>query len=305
MEISAVLEKNSLHFSVQYPTVTIQWVHRQTYPENHRNKEVYQGIAIRGDSSRGCGKRWHRSRSLRHMLLPSLRLLVRQQTRSVPHQLQRRLNSNDLASDGFTVFLEWVKQQQPKHRSERPQSRSRNAQGVKSLGGKAKKNKKSRWSDSTLKNVSSAVTREERILETMLATIPKKEGPTSAVSGWPGEDWKGDSWGLDSEPFALNPGSVGQTYHNETGAELKYPPPDRDFIGGSGLESGGAKPLSGVSTRKSDAGYTRQLEGVLTPLDSPVLRGASVLMYLTSSHTYGVYRRGSVDRTASDRNLGP
>lgn len=295
MEISAVFVKNSLYFRVQYPTVTIQWVHRRTYPENHRNKEVYQGIAVRGSSSRGCGKRRHRSRSLRHMLLPSLRLLVRHQTRSAPHQLQRRLVSKGAASEGFAVFLQWTKKQQTEQRLKRSQSRSGSVQGVKSLKKKAKKNKKS---DSTLKNLSSAMTREERILETILATIPKKEGPTSVASGWPGEDWKGDSWGLDSESSALNLGSVEQTYHSETRAELKYPPSDRGF-GGSGLESGG------VGTRKSGAEYTRQLEGVLTPLGSPVLRGASVSVYLTSSHAYGVYRRGSVDRTASDRNLGP
>ena len=143
--------------------------------------------------------------SLRHMLPPSLRLLVRHQTRSVPHQLQRRLVSKDAALDGFTDFLKWSKKQQTKHRPKRSQSRPRNAQGVRSLKEKkAKKIRKSRWSDSTLENLSSSMTREERIWETVLATIPKKEGPTSVVSGWPGEDWKGDSWGLDSESSALS-----------------------------------------------------------------------------------------------------
>jgi hypothetical protein len=52
------------------------------------------------------------------------------------------------------------------------------------------------------------MTREERIQETVLATVRKKEARTSGASRWPGEDWKGDSWGLDREPPVLNLGSV-------------------------------------------------------------------------------------------------
>lgn len=52
MEISAVFEKNSLHFRVQRSMATIEWARRQTYPENHWNREVYQGI-VGGSRGRG------------------------------------------------------------------------------------------------------------------------------------------------------------------------------------------------------------------------------------------------------------
>ena len=142
------------------------------------------------------------------MLLPSLRLLVRHQARSVPHQLQRRLVSTDTAPKGFADFLKWTKKQQPKHRPKGSQSRSRNAQGGKPFKEKkAKKIKKSRSSNYTLRNISNAMTREERIQETVLATIRKKDAPTPAANSWPGEDWKTESWGLDSEPPVLILGS--------------------------------------------------------------------------------------------------
>jgi hypothetical protein len=48
MEISAVFEKNSLHFRVQCFIAHYPMSCRQTYPENHWNKEVYQGIAVDG-----------------------------------------------------------------------------------------------------------------------------------------------------------------------------------------------------------------------------------------------------------------
>jgi len=150
------------------------------------------------------------------MLLPSLRLLVRHQARSVPHQFQRRL-AKGTAPSGFTDFLKWTKEQPTKNRPKRPQPRSKNAQGGKPLKKKkAQKVKESQWFDSTFRRIFDAMTREERIRETVLSTVRKKKALTPATSGWLGEDWKTENWGLDSEHPVLNLGSVEQTYHNET-----------------------------------------------------------------------------------------
>lgn len=152
------------------------------------------------------------------------------------------------------------------------------------------------------------MTREERIQETVLTTVRKRKALSPATSDWLGEDWKTENWGLDSEQPVLNFRSVEETYHNETRAELKPPRSDRDPIeepSGSGLKSRKYKLRSNVGTLKSDAEYTRRLEGVLTPLDSPALQGGSIPVHLMSLCAYGFYRRGTSGRTASDRNFGP
>ena len=46
MEISAVFEKNNLHFRVQSSLTTMWWIRRQTHPESHWNREVYQVIVV-------------------------------------------------------------------------------------------------------------------------------------------------------------------------------------------------------------------------------------------------------------------
>lgn len=231
------------------------------------------------------------------MLLPSLRLLVRHQARSVPHRLQRRLVSTDTAPDGFSNFLVWSKKQ-VKPQSKQSQLRPRNAQGGKSLKEKkAKKIKKSQSYDSTLRNVSNAMTREERIREAVLGTIHKKEALTPAASNWPGENWKTESWGLDSESPVLNLERAEEIYHSETRAELEPPPSDRDPIAGIKKlgDSKKSKPRPSGRRQKSDGEYNRRFEGVLTPLDSPVLQGASSPVYLACLHAYGFYRRGSIE----------
>lgn len=50
---------------------------------------------------------------------------------------------------------------------------------------------------SALGKTSKAMTREERIRETVLAIIYNEKALTSATSDWSGEDWKADSWGTD------------------------------------------------------------------------------------------------------------
>lgn len=73
------------------------------------------------------------------------------------------------------------------------------------------------------------------------------------------------------------------------------------------LESGYEKPKSCPNDRIRNRGveYTRKLEGVLAPLGSPVLQGASLLVCLAFPNAYHPCRRGTLDGTPSDRDTGP
>ena len=155
------------------------------------------------------------------------------------------------------------------------------------------------------------MTREERIQRTVLATVRKKVAPTPVATGWVGEEWKTENWGLDSKLPVLNLGDFKRTYYSETRAELKPPPSKRDRIVGvrepedSELGLGGFGLRRNDRTRKGDVEYTRRLEGVLTPLSSPVLQGASLLVYLASLHAQGFHRRGTFVGTPSNRDFIP
>lgn len=268
----------------------------------HRSEEV-----VVEDMANG---RWRRSRSLHHrMLPPSLRLLVRHQARSVPLQLQRYLSSTNVGRYKFKDFLKWAKKP-PKHRPKRSYWRPEQ-------GGKPFKEKKTWWGKglqsfhSTRGSSENTMTREERIQRTVLATVRKKVAPTPVATGWVGEEWKTENWGLDSKLPVLNLGDFKRTYYSETRAELKPPPSKRDRIVGvrepedSELGLGGFGLRRNDRTRKGDVEYTRRLEGVLTPLSSPVLQGASLLVYLASLHAQGFHRRGTFVGTPSNRDFIP
>lgn len=131
------------------------------------------------------------------MLPPSLRLLVRDQARPVPLQLQRCLNSTGTGSLEFTEFLEWAR----KNRAKRPQPRSGNVQGTRSL--KKRKIKKIKGPES-FRSTPGTMTREQRILKTVLSTFRNEKAPSPAVNNWPGENWNTDGWGLDSKSRVLH-----------------------------------------------------------------------------------------------------
>jgi len=150
------------------------------------------------------------------------------------------------------------------------------------------------WFSSSFGSPSNAVTREQWILETLRAVVRKEKPPTPAVDAWPREDWKTDDWGPDSKSriyklFCV----VEQTNQSEPRPELEPPPPDRD-------------PVIEVdkSARKSNVKYT-PFGGVLAPLGSPVLEGASLVVYTAYLHAYSSYRRGTFGGTPSDRDFGP
>ena len=164
---------------------------------------------------------WHRSRSLRHMLPPSLRLLVRHRARSVPLQL-RRLKSTDTRPDNFTDFLGWTRKNRGKHRAEPSRPRPGDARGGKSLKRRDVKTdiKKPEWFNTAFVKPPKAKTRERRILETVQATVRKKRPSTPGandINSWRPEDWKTDGWGLDSESRVLNLSTIEWTYPDTPG----------------------------------------------------------------------------------------
>ena len=133
------------------------------------------------------------------MLPPSLRPLVLHQARTLPLQLQRRLKSTDPVATQYTDFLEWVRKHQGKHRAKQS-SPVGGAQGNKSS--KKKKAKKSKGPGSphpTLEKPRNAMTREQRIRDTVWATFRGKQPLTPGASHWSPEDWKTENWGLDSK----------------------------------------------------------------------------------------------------------
>ena len=225
------------------------------------------------------------------MLPPSLRLLVRHQARSVPLQLRRRFTSTDTGQNEYADFWKWAQKHQGRHRPKRSQSQPRNAQGGKFLTDKRiKKIKRPDSFDSTLGKPSNEMTREERIQMTVLATVGSKKALTPSASNWPGEGWKTDSWGLDSGSLVSNLGSTERTDHDETRAELKPPPSDRDHIVAvQSSESRSKRSKSRARSRKRirDGKCTRRVGGVLTPLGSAVLQGASLFVYLAFLRAYG------------------
>lgn len=97
----------------------------------------------------------------------------------------------------------------------------------------------------------------------------------------------------------------------ELRVELRPASEDKDLITRvrkpKSLERGSGKPKSRPNERKAgcETEYTRRLEGVLTPLDSPVLQGAALLVYLAFPHAHCACRGGTSDGTPSDRDFGP
>ena len=161
-----------------------------------------------------------RSRSPRHMLSPSLRLLVRHQARSAPLQLQRCLNSTDTRPDGFADFTGWARNLHGVHRGKQSHSDSWGAQ----RGGPLKKRKKKtagqKLSHSTRKSPSNAATREQWILKTVLNTFRNKRRPcptTKSTHNWPAENWSTVGWGLDSKSRVSNFSTIEPTDRNEPG----------------------------------------------------------------------------------------
>ena len=227
------------------------------------------------------------------MLPPSLRLLVRHQARSVPLQLRRRFTSTDTGQNEYEDFSKWAQKHQGRHRPKRShQSQPRNAQGGELLTYKRIKKIKGPGSfDSTLGKPSNEMTREERIRMAVLATVGNKKAQALSASNWPGEGWKTDSWGPDGGSFVLNVGSTERTDHDETRAELKPPPSDdRNHIvavQSSKSRSKKSKSRARGWKRICDGKCTRRVEGVLTPLGSAVLQGASLLVYLAFLRAYG------------------
>jgi len=155
---------------------------------------------------------------------------------------------------------------------------------------------------------SRAKTREGRILETVWTTFRKKKAPTPVAIDLSNDGWKAENWGLDSTLRVLNIRNTEQTDHNETRAELKPPPSDLVEVEKSESSAwGSVEPKlwsSGRTCGNDDMEYTRRVEGVLTPLSSPVLQGASLSVYPAFLHAYGFSRRGSLDGTPSGRDSG-
>lgn len=183
---------------------TVEHCCRVTYPENHWNREAYQGIAKYQckDDGRRCGKQGGTPDhgSPRHMLLPGLRPLARRQARSVSLQFQHRLISTSTGPYKFSDFLSWARKTQESRQLEQsqPRSGSGNAQGDKPPKTRGvKKRKRLDSSRPKHKNSLKGRTREERILETV-ATVGGEKSLNPVASSWPGENWKAENWGLDS-----------------------------------------------------------------------------------------------------------
>lgn len=57
--------------------------------------------------------------------------------------------------------------------------------------------------------------------------------------------------------------------------------------------------------RKDVVTCPRKLDGVLTPLGSPVLQGASLVVYSLYLDVYYPRRRGTLDESSPNRDFGP
>jgi len=142
------------------------------------------------------------------MLSPNLRLLVRHQARSAPLQLQRRLDSEVTRKHKFADFLGWAREHHGLRQGKHSHWRSGSAQGGKSSKKKKQKITGQKSPRSTHKNPLNAMTREQRILKTVLDTVRDKRPPTAVMIGvnhWPTENWGTDGWGLDSKSHVLKP----------------------------------------------------------------------------------------------------
>lgn len=238
------------------------------------------------------------------MLPLSSRLLARYKARFVPLQPQRRLKSTDIVRGDSTEFLQWTRTQIPKNQSKRSRSWPRNPRG-----GRPYKPKKIEGQQSSLGKLSNAKPCEKSVGKTVLA-IHNDPAPAPGSGSWQGEDWKTDSWGQDGKPW--NFGNKPQTPHGGMRVELKPPSSDRDLS--PKFEESTSSELisealglvrSGRRTRESDIEFTRRLEGILTPLGSPVLQGASLWCLLLSYTLTALHRRETFDGTPSDRDIGP
>lgn len=152
------------------------------------------------------------------MLPPSLRLLVRHQARFVPLPFQRRLKSTDTGPNAFAHFLVWARKHRLGRRAEQSHSQSGIAWGGKSSERRKKKKVHGpRPFHPNIGNPSNLMTREQRILRTVRATVGNKRETTATngVHHWPPEDWKTDGWGLDSMSRMLNLRTVARTDHGE------------------------------------------------------------------------------------------
>ena len=156
------------------------------------------------------------------MLPRGLRPLVLRQARSVSLQPQPRLNSTDPELHKLRDFLSWARKSQGINRLNPPQPHpgSENAQGGTPLKKKKKAAKKAKGLNTSRpeheKNLSSAWTREQRILKTVADIVGNEKPQGRTANGWPGENWKADSWGSDSAFPILIPRTMGRTDHNET-----------------------------------------------------------------------------------------
>jgi len=227
-DVRSLREEQSAFQTFGKPMAIIRWIRGQTYPENHWNREVYQGIVLmRRRSVESVVSGGARSRSLRHMLPPSLRLLVRHRARSVPLQLQRCLNSTDTRPNGFADFAGWAQNLHGVHRVKQSHSDSGGAQRDGPSKKKKKKTPGSKPPHSTRKNPSSAMTRERRIIKTILGTSRYGWKPPPTIKNardLPTEDWGADDWGLDSESRVLNLGTIQRTDHNVPGQNSNLHP---------------------------------------------------------------------------------
>lgn len=144
------------------------------------------------------GQHHHRSRLRRHMLPPSLRLLVNNPTRSASLQLQRRLSSKNTQPRKFADLLSWVR----KTRGARPQKQSQSRRNAQSGGSVKKKGAEREMKPipprlKPRNNVSNARALEKQIAETVAEVLGNKKPPSPVAHGWSGDDWKSDNWGVD------------------------------------------------------------------------------------------------------------
>ena len=188
---------------------------------------------MRAVSSRERVGWWRRSRALHHMLSPSLRLLVRHQAPSASLQLRRHLNSTHFISNRSADFKGWVREVQRARRGKQPLSPSRSAWVGEPLEKKKKKITGQKSPRHSHKKPFNAMSREQRILETVNTIRDKRRRTTSTDGGsrWPAENWSTDSWGLDSAWRVLNSGTIERADHNEPeqnsnlDAHIEVPPP--------------------------------------------------------------------------------
>jgi hypothetical protein len=221
------------------------------------------------------------------MLPLSSRLLARYEASSVPLQRRPRLKPTNIVRDDFTGFLQWTRTQITKNQKKRSQPLPRNPQGS-----GPRKPKRIEGLQSFIGKPSNAKTRQKRVRKTVLAAIRNDAAPALTASSWPGEDWKAEGWGQDGEP--RNFGNAPKTHDGGMRVELKPPPSHQDLS--TKVKNSASSELtletselvrSSGRTRESDVEYTRRVEGVLTPLGSPVLQGASLLVFIASLHAHG------------------